>query len=94
MPNREQCAWAAGARRRRQGAPLGHAALPADNDNKGTSEQAMTRPLGPARSDFGVTNLRNSPLLRVIRALNSNRADTNCAAQTCSEVPKIIPGFV
>jgi len=47
----------------------------------------MTRQIAPALSDFGVANLRNSALLRAIRALNSNSADTICSAQTYSEVP-------
>ncbi|GMR08518.1 MAG: hypothetical protein BMS9Abin26_1523 [Gammaproteobacteria bacterium] len=38
-------------------------------------------------SSFCVANLRNSWLLRAIRALNLNILDTICFAQNKSEVP-------
>jgi len=47
----------------------------------------MTRHIAPALSDFGFAHLRNSALLRAIRALNLSSADTTCSAQTYSEVP-------
>jgi len=48
----------------------------------------MTRHLAPARFEFGVANLRNSALVRAIRALVSNRANATGSAQTYSEGPR------
>lgn len=50
----------------------------------------MTRHPASTRPDFYVTKLRNSRLLRALCALNSNRVNTGCSAQTYSEVPLLL----
>ena len=47
----------------------------------------MNLHLTPKTSSFCVANLRNSGLLRAIRALNLNVLDAICFVQNKSEVP-------
>jgi hypothetical protein len=49
----------------------------------------MNSYLAPKMSSFCVANLRNSQLLRAIRALNLNILDTIYFAQNKSEVPEV-----
>lgn len=47
----------------------------------------MTRHLAPEMHGLGVAKLRNSQLLRALRALIPHISRTSCSTQTYSELP-------